>query len=221
MKKVFIGILTIIFLGTVSFAGIDEDLFEAVKINDLVKVRELIDKGANVNFKDKYGYSILHLAVNNGNFEIVSFLIEKGADVKAKVSGHIYKGWTPLHFTAIYDKIKIAKLLLKKGVDVNAKDDKGITPLQWATGYGKLEIVKLFIENGADVNNKDNEGMTPLHGAVVYSRFDVIRLLIDKGADINAIVTGGKYKGYTPLKIAKEKRNKEIAQYLMSRGAKE
>ena len=47
-------------------------------------MRILIDKGADVNAKNKNGATALILAADKGNAEIVSFLIDKGADVNAK-----------------------------------------------------------------------------------------------------------------------------------------
>ena len=52
-------------------------------------VKFLLENGANINSKDKYGRCPLHFALYEGNqeaqtLEVVKFLIEKGADVNSK-----------------------------------------------------------------------------------------------------------------------------------------
>jgi ankyrin repeat protein len=41
---------------------IDQDLFDASKIGDLEKAKRAIENGANVNVKNEYGWTPLHLA---------------------------------------------------------------------------------------------------------------------------------------------------------------
>ncbi len=64
-------------------------LFETVKSDDDKKVKELIDAGANVMAKNKYGETPLHFC---NNADVAKLLIEEGADVNAKNK----YGWTPL-----------------------------------------------------------------------------------------------------------------------------
>ena len=52
-------------------------------------VQALIDKGADVNAKDKKGATALMLASQKGYKEIVQLLITKGADVNAKIIEHV------------------------------------------------------------------------------------------------------------------------------------
>ena len=58
-------------------------LFEAVKANDVSKVNEAIEAGANLNAKDSAGWTPLMLAAWNGYRETVQALIDDGADVNA------------------------------------------------------------------------------------------------------------------------------------------
>jgi ankyrin repeat protein len=47
-------------------------------------VQLLLEKGADVNAKNKYGRTALIYATERGYTEIVQLLLEKGADVNAK-----------------------------------------------------------------------------------------------------------------------------------------
>ena len=83
----------------------------------------LFDKEADVNAKDKDGWTPLHWAVREGYPEIAKLLIEHGADVNTMD----YKGYTTLHL--VLDNPEIAKLLIEHGADVNATDNYGDTLL--------------------------------------------------------------------------------------------
>jgi ankyrin repeat protein len=69
---------------SVSFAqDHSQALIEAAKQGDLEQVRELLDKGADVNVRYINGMTVLMAAARGGNLEIVKLLIEKGADVNS------------------------------------------------------------------------------------------------------------------------------------------
>ena len=65
------------------------------------RVRDLLDRGADVNVRNHKGQTALHCAAKAGFEPIVALLLERGADVNAKD----HKGATPLA-TALRSKIK-------------------------------------------------------------------------------------------------------------------
>ena len=58
----------------------------AALYGDSAAARLLLDRGADVNGKDKDGYRALHSAAFLGHFDVASLLIERGADPKARGS---------------------------------------------------------------------------------------------------------------------------------------
>ena len=102
-------------------------LHKACDKGNIEAVKQHLADGANVNTKDKYGWTPLRYAAN-GHKEIVRLLIAKGADVNAKTQS----GWTSLHGAAIDGHKEVAELLIAAGTDVNAKNNNGETPLDWA-----------------------------------------------------------------------------------------
>jgi ankyrin repeat protein len=126
----------------------------------------LIVEGANVNEKDKFGFTPLHDAAHEGHRKVAELLIAEGADVNLMNKD----GAAPLHIAAYYGYEEIAELLIAtKGADVNAKDKRGQTPLLSAAVGGHKEIAELLIAKGADVNAKivsgPKQGSTPLDAA--------------------------------------------------------
>jgi ankyrin repeat protein/serine/threonine protein kinase len=195
------------------FGTKNKELLEASEKGDVEKVKELLKEGANINAKNKFGYTPLHVVADRGHIEIVKLLIEHGADVNAKdnIFGH-----TPLHKAAYNGHIEIVKLLIEHGADVNAKDIIiGVTPLHYAAYKAHIEIVKLLIEHGADVNAKDTVGFTPLHDAAGVGYINVVKLLIEHGADVNAKTN----YGWTPLHLAASECHIEVARLLLEHGA--
>ena len=226
--------------------GLDKKLIEAIQKGDTQQVRDLISKGAKVNFRTEFGDTPLHLAekkeiaeiliragadinARNNEFgmtplfntgvDISKLLIDRGADVNAKAK----KGMTPLAWAVYWDDIGKIKLLLSRGAAVNVKDDDGKSPLHIAGNWGKLEIASLLISKGADVNAKDDSCWTPLHWAVFEGNVETIQFLIDKGADRNARSCKAIWmfpSGSTPLDISEKSRSFEFTNYLKSKGCK-
>ena len=64
--------------------ALDQQLIRAVTTRDVALVNTLLEKGANVNAKDKEGTPALMLAAWLQNRDVVRLLLEKGADVHAK-----------------------------------------------------------------------------------------------------------------------------------------
>ena len=75
--------------------ALNEQLYEAVRKGDAAEVKALLDKGADVNAKFRYGATALFKAAERGHTEIVKLLIERGADVNVKDTfyGSTAMGW--------------------------------------------------------------------------------------------------------------------------------
>ena len=63
-------------------------LLKAVQSNDFIRVKSLVERGADVNTTDPNKASLLMWAAWNSNFEMVYYLVKKGADPARK--GVIY-----------------------------------------------------------------------------------------------------------------------------------
>lgn len=200
-------------------------LFSATTAGHLDKIIELIESGADVNFKDNAGWTPLHEAALKGQFHIGEYLIRHGAEVNVRGFGLD----TPLHDACNSNSPECVKLLVDAGADVFAlneaekrpidlcsdqpcrdiletkmkqldqliaRDKQGRSSLHRACIDNKLDRVRSLIEQGADVNAKDNQDATPLHFACALGHVDIVKHLIEQGAIVN--ILGSKHDN-TPL----------------------
>ena len=120
----------------------------------------LMKAGADVNagyhFTDEK-LTPLADVVKHGTLEILSILIEAGADLNMG-SGRYF----PLHVAALHGRFKAAKVLTAAGANVNKRDDFGETPLHASLTFFSQGCFNLMIKLGADVNIASDKGVTPL-----------------------------------------------------------
>jgi ankyrin repeat protein len=193
-------------------AGSSSDAFyAAIRANDLVELRSLVAKGADVNVADPRGGSTpLMYAAAFGSVEAMTYLLDRNARVNAANAS----GATALMWAATdIDKVK---LLLARGADAKAASERGRTALFLAArSDGTAPIVKMLIAAGADVNAVDAASMSILHAAAAGNDTETIQLLVDAGTNVNAV----DFAGFTPLIHAASNRNIDAVRLLISKGA--
>ena len=143
--------------------NINKKLLDAIYVRSRRKILKLLKKGAEVNWADEDGRTILMHAIlaENASFEIVELLIKNGANVRVCEPE---QQWTALHFAAREGHSDIVKLLLENGAEVDAKDSFGNTPLWRAvmTFKGDDRVIRLLLSHKADMNIENNYGISPL-----------------------------------------------------------
>jgi ankyrin repeat protein len=176
----------------------------------------LIDRGADVNFKDPLSEeAVIEMAAQRGDTEIVRLLLEKGADANVMDN---FMGSTPLTAAAQFGNTEAVKLLLDHGVPVDQLNKSGWTALQLAATTAHSELVRLLLDRGADVNHKDKSNLTPLFfAACLDCSPENTRLLLAKGADVQQKDNLGRTALFN---AACADCNPEIARLLLSKGAR-
>jgi ankyrin repeat protein len=95
----------------------DISIHGAAEVGNIEAVKQHLVAGANVNTKDKWGWTPLSRAARSGHKEAVELLIDNGADVNAKDD----KGRTPLGGAIKQKQTEIADLLRKHGGKTGAE----------------------------------------------------------------------------------------------------
>jgi ankyrin repeat protein len=153
MKKVLVSILSLAIIlslsqlaaGQTGANSQNNPLLQAAAQGNTAVVQQLLDKGANIESKDKNGYTALILAAVFNNTEVVKLLLARGANIEAKNND----GNTALIWAAFKDKLEVVKLLLANGANINAKNNDGDTALTMATIKSATDVVNLLQEKGA------------------------------------------------------------------------
>ena len=119
--------------------ALNDQLFEAVRKGDAAAVTAVLDKGADVNAKFRYGTTALFKAAERGNAEVTKVLLDRGAELDVKDT---FYGATALSWALQNDHINVVSLLLAKGAD--GADDV----LMSGVRENKQEVVKLALDTG-------------------------------------------------------------------------
>lgn len=149
---------------------------KAILKNNLVKVKELVEtKGFDVNHRGEDGETLLHLAAQVGNIEMIDYLISKGAikDVRTdhpnpdrKLNPNLQSGIAEYH-----------------------------TPLIRAIQFGNLNVVKHFGEKGW-ISEQKKSHADCLRVGVLNERLDILKYLCSEaGVDPDSVQFDTGLKG--------------------------
>jgi uncharacterized protein len=143
-------------VSTISKA-LDEELWGAVKENDLGKAKEAITKGANVNYLIERKETLLYSATCIAREEMVEILLKNGANPNLRG-----KSGDPLSVACAVGNLRICELLIEHGANIEAVDETIGTPLLIAVDCQHPSIVRLLVNKGANIYAKDKAGNTPI-----------------------------------------------------------
>ncbi|KAK3265789.1 hypothetical protein CYMTET_25557 [Cymbomonas tetramitiformis] len=148
----------------------------AAMMGTVEMVRELVEKGAEVDAEDREGRTALTVALAFGQEAAARALLEAGAGVNAGT------GQRPLHAAAKKGMEEMVRELVEKSTEVDAEDGEGRTALTVALAFGQEAAARALLEAGAGVNT----GRRPLHVAAEKGMVEMVRELAGKGAEVDA-----------------------------------
>lgn len=170
--------------------GLGTRLITWARDGDLARVRATLDRGANVDARNRDGGHTALMAACGGNHgDVVWELLARGADVHARTR----TGETAMLDAAAFAAPAVVLELAARGADVNARDARGRTPLLRAARFDRVAVAAELLRLGADVNVQDDGGETPLIVAIVYHNAATARaLLAADGIDVNVADAAGR-----------------------------
>lgn len=128
-----------------------KDSFEPSLCSEIEKI--------GVNSRDEYGRTPLIIACFHKNFELVKWLINKGADINAQDRN----GYSALHASVSTLQTEIVKYLIKQNIEIDLRDVYGNNALWTAVMIPKnnLVLAEVILEAGANPDNINKAGRSP------------------------------------------------------------
>ncbi len=152
------------------------DIFEAAALGRTDAVASRLDEDpSQAGAFSGDGFTALHLGAFFAHPEVVSLLLESGADPRA-VARNVSMV-TPLHSAAAGRSLDAVRLLLGREVDVNARQQGGWTALHSAALRGDTDLVRLLLARGASAHAVSDDGKTALDLALEKGHSEVVDLL--------------------------------------------
>ncbi|KAI1174796.1 ankyrin repeat-containing domain protein [Nemania sp. FL0916] len=154
-------------------------------------------------FPERAYWSPLHIAAAAGHDQLVTLLLDSGADINAlsrefclcavpPKRGEVPL-WTPLHTAMCHSHESTTRLLLSRGASTNVTtpyegcQTRRFTALHSACALDLLDAARALVDGGhlTDVSIPDHCGMTPFAHAFLRGNWAIIDFLVEHGADVN------------------------------------
>jgi ankyrin repeat protein len=158
-------------------------LFFAIRANNVIAVRRLLERGADPTRRNNNGLIPIQVAATQGkDFKIIDLLLEYEY---VDIDDGGQSGYTLLHWAMATSNVTTARFLLSKGANPNVADRNGATPLHVAAYCAdKTDVLGLILEKEqVDINRRDKNGQTVLHYAIRGKRVKNVGYLLENGAD--------------------------------------
>lgn len=169
----------------------------------------LVDRGQDVNGKHM-GESPLHLAMRQGNSDLIKLLLVAGANMYSRDKN----GASSLDRVDEMGNERIKNLFKERRekLDINLRGKEGYTALHFACQQGHVDLAKLLIAHGAKLETRNSKLMTPLHLAAQNGHSSIAEMLLSKGAEINAKTL----KDVTALHLAAREGHRNVVAALLA-----
>ncbi|PON78466.1 Notch [Trema orientale] len=176
----------------------------------------------------------LKLAIESENPDLVSALIDAGAEINGKDSdgrsllGSAVKAGSVdmvrvliasgcrvdnsadrvLHDAAAMNRIDLIEILCKSSgnLELNSADSDGRTPVHIAAARGHVEALSFLLSAGGSGEARDSKGWTPLHHSSAAGHHDVVECLLERSNAKYVVDRDGK----TAFALAAENGHTEL-----------
>lgn len=155
-------------------------LHKAAQRGDIVMVKYLIDKDANVNARSNALNTPLILAAIGGSVECCELLMNKGALTNATgLFGSTRH--TALQWAARSGQLEVVKFFLENGIGPDEKEGT-MTALLHASEHGHLDVVRILLDAGASIKSPvgDRREKTILELAQKSGNEELVNLLLER-----------------------------------------
>ena len=201
------------------------NLLQAMQVQDIDNIKQILSKDIDLKVKID-DVTLLTYAVMIGNLEIISLLIEAGANINQRSGNSL----TPLAHAAAYgafDEFMCiatagAKLNLTYKININSDETLNNPLLLLAVVGGSVEICDYILKNKGDLELTNDSGISPLLASLYWDKLNIFDYLLSAGAhpDPSCSAKGiAALSWMSPLIVAAGKGSATAVKALLSRGA--
>eukprot|EP00931_Biecheleriopsis_adriatica_P092565 TRINITY_DN66369_c0_g1_i1.p1 TRINITY_DN66369_c0_g1~~TRINITY_DN66369_c0_g1_i1.p1 ORF type:complete len:902 (-),score=229.28 TRINITY_DN66369_c0_g1_i1:89-2506(-) len=143
---------------------VSEELVTQMSSHTPADIRGLVQKKADINFKNSSGWTPLTMATFLDRKDAVETIVRAGGLVhgsKLRMELKNRQGRSAMHLAARKNLPEIMEVLLKNSAQPDIRDPDGWTPLHHACCNGHSEAVQVLIKHDAMVDIKSFGGLTP------------------------------------------------------------
>jgi ankyrin repeat protein len=145
----------------------------ASSLKKLESIQILMQSGVSPNVRKDGIYTPLCSAIRDNSADIVTYLLEHGADPNLNAAEY------PAFKCITHNRTHFLPQLLAAGVDLCKP--KGI--IETAVAHNNKEALLWLIDQGVSPNDRSPEGNTPLTTAIREESIEMVELLLANGAD--------------------------------------
>ena len=178
----------------------------------------LLRNHAKSKMSTSEGGCLLHAAATLGRADVLETALGCLSVIGVNLNQQDKNRDTPLHIAVSKGDAALVAPLLKSKANTELQNEDGSTPLGIAVRQGDLPLTSLLLDAGADRNAEWIRGadVTPLIVLAAEMSNEVTKALVNAGADLNRADSVGR----TALEIAVFRRELELAELLVRKGAK-
>ncbi|CAD8200021.1 unnamed protein product [Paramecium pentaurelia] len=160
-------------------AGACLQLLEPTIVHQVLNISPSIpiraDLKANLNIQDDNQNTALHIAVKNGNVQLVQALIYKQINIDIENSEKM----TSLILASYHGNQEIFQILINAGAQINHQDMYGNTSLHYACKFNRKEIVTIILKHPNLIFKSNNDQKYPdyyVHDSEIIQLFTQFQL---------------------------------------------
>ena len=161
----------------------------AVRLGKLAQAKELFKDKSKRVFLGKRNETLLMLAVESMNHEMVELLLSLGIHDLNMINS---AGTSPIMRAAASNQVMVLNSLINKGALVNRADKDGMTPLHYAVLGDGLAATSLLLRNKAKINAQMKNGMRPVSLAAAQGNLKTFSSLAEAGAELRYLDKEGR-----------------------------
>ena len=156
------------------------NIFQEARAGNKEAIKKRLENCENCAVKDEQGNNVLHIAVQEGQADIIDILTTAPdySDLMNWLYAFLYaptlpnidepnnNGETPLHCTIRYNNPDIAERLVKKGASMEALNKENCSAVFAAVKHDAPHFIPIFVAHKLDLNKHRRNGETIFHYAI-------------------------------------------------------